>query len=264
MKLDNLRTFTIQSEQVENLKSERSIVHYITTNDKDWGGDIVNPKGMDDSNYANSPTVFYNHNYNLPLAKSLWRKPNEKGVIAKTQFSKKTIFADDIYQLHLEGVLNTWSIGWIPALVDGELKEGALVFDEEKSILYINEWSLVEYSSAPLAMNPNALDVAKSFAKSAQLKEEILYLDLIKNFDNEKEQLRDIINKQNDVIKKNEANLLEASNKIIIIEKDLQTVLEILNEKYFSKIRRDTIADEKRFAQTGRELAKKVLANVKI
>jgi len=136
-------------------EAERTIVHYITTPDRDRGGDIVNPFGMLDTDFAKSPSVFYNHNYNLPVAKSLWRKATDGGVLAKTKFSK-TDFANDIYTLHKEGIINTWSIGFrIPDAED------AVNYDKKTNTLFINRWELVEYSSAPIAMNPNSLDIQK-------------------------------------------------------------------------------------------------------
>ena len=136
-------------------EAERSIVHFITTPDRDRGGDIVNPFGMIDADFAKSPSVFYNHNYNLPVAKSLWRKATDGGVLAKTKFSK-TDFANDIYTLHKEGIINTWSIGFrIPDSDD------AVNYDKKTNTLFINRWELVEYSSAPIAMNPNSLDIQK-------------------------------------------------------------------------------------------------------
>lgn len=136
-------------------EAERSIVHYITTPDRDRGGDVVNPFGMIDTDFSKSPTVFYNHRYMLPVAKSLWRKADDKGVLAKTQFSTVE-YAQDIYRLHKEGIINTWSIGFrIPNNPD------AVKYDEASKTLFINIWELLEYSSAPIAMNPNCLDVEK-------------------------------------------------------------------------------------------------------
>ncbi len=165
-------------------EAERSIVHYITTPDRDRGGDVVNPFGMIDTDFSKSPTVFYNHRYMLPVAKSLWRKADDKGVLAKTQFSTVE-YAQDIYRLHKEGIINTWSIGFrIPNNPD------AVKYDEPSKTLFINIWELLEYSSAPIAMNPNCLDVEKNsdriykidmikgMCKSAEMCEE---LEMIKS-----------------------------------------------------------------------------------
>lgn len=165
---DNMRIFNVKAEQVETLEKERSIVHYISTNDLDRGRDIVDPDGMDAKDFKKSPSVWYNHNYAydasaLPIAKSLWQKTNERGVLAKTQFAK-TEFADDIYYLHKENFMKSWSIGWLPQLDNkGNIKDGALKYDEKSNKLFIYLWTLLEYSSAPIAMNPNALDEAKHY-----------------------------------------------------------------------------------------------------
>ena len=159
----------LKSESVEAHEKERSVTHYISTPDLDWGGDIVDPKGMDDTMFKKHNTVFYNHDYNTPIAKNLWLKKTDEGVLAKTQMGK-TLFADDIYQLQKDGIINTWSIGWRPKMKDGKRDKDAIEIDEDKGITYINKWDLIEYSVAPLAMNPSALDKIKSMAKSFEVK----------------------------------------------------------------------------------------------
>lgn len=230
--LENLRTFEIKSEKVETLEKERSIVHYISTSDLDRGRDIVNPKGMDDADFSKSPSVWYNHNYRwndsaLPVAKSLWRKKKEDGVLAKTQFAK-TEFADDIYHLHKEDFMKTWSIGWMPQINSkGEIKENALMFDEGKNKLNINEWILLEYSSAPIAMNPNALDQAKSFLndlKTYKAKEEIEKAMAVATLENK---IEDIHN----MLKKLTAEISEIKGTVKGNEEDIIYLSESLNKE---------------------------------
>ncbi len=158
--------FEVKAEKVEELRAEKSIVHWISTKDIDRGGDVVNPRGMNDGDFAKSPAVWYNHNYvwnpnAIPIAKSLWRKKKDEGVLAKTQFADHP-FAEDIYNLHAGGFMSTWSIGF---KID-RTKQNATTFDSEKNIFYINAWELLEYSSAPIAMNPNAMDEMKHLLKS--------------------------------------------------------------------------------------------------
>lgn len=167
--------YLIEDSKAEKLKSERSITHYISTPHIDRGKDIVNPKGMDSSDFEKSKTVFYNHNYDRPIAKNLWLKRTEDGVKVKTQFSE-TPFANDIYTLHTEDIIKTWSIGFDVPRIKGRWSdpvEGSIVTDEKTGIRTINKWILLEYSSAPLAMNPNALDLAKnikSYLKTEEMK----------------------------------------------------------------------------------------------
>lgn len=150
----------VKSES-QTVKNERAIVHYISTMDKDLGGDIVYPEGVRFDTFKNFNTVFYNHDYNLPIAKNLWLKNDGKGILAKTQFGK-TLFADDIYSLHEDGIINTWSVGI-------SFNEKETEWDSETKTFHIKGCDLVEYSSAPLAMNPNALDQVKK-VKSVEMK----------------------------------------------------------------------------------------------
>ncbi len=150
--------FTITDNEIKSLKDERAIIHYISTNDIDRTKDIMNPLGMDAADFMKTRTVFFNHNYNQPIAKNTELSIETNGVKAKTVFSS-TKFADDIYQLHLEGIINTWSIGFTAE--PSNVKQNGNVWTYDK-------WNLLEYSSAPLPANPNALDNAKSIIKSIE------------------------------------------------------------------------------------------------
>lgn len=178
---------TYEIKGTEKLRQERAIVHYITTPDVDRMRDIVNPKGGNLEEFkAGARTVFYNHNYDKPIGKNVDIKPTEGGIKAKTVFAKTTALADDIYNLHLEGVIASWSIGFdLPRNKQGFIEEGAVEFDDKKNIRIFNKWKLLEYSSAPLAANPYALDQAKAIIKSAEVLKEIT--DYENNLNLEKE-----------------------------------------------------------------------------
>jgi hypothetical protein len=154
-----VKLFNFSIEDSEKLREERSIVHYITTDTKDWGGDVIVQEGINTERYEKYRTVFFNHNYDKVIARNLWLKRNDKGWLAKTQFSKSNVFADDIYNLYLEDMIRTWSVG---IMVD------KTKYDEEKDTLFITQSQLFEYSSAPLAANFDAIDQAKSLMKSIE------------------------------------------------------------------------------------------------
>ncbi len=204
--------YLIEDLKAEKLKSERAITHYISTPDIDRGKDIVNPKGMDSTDFEKAKTVFYNHNYDKPIAKNLWLKRTDEGVKVKTQFSE-TPFANDIYTLHLEDIIKTWSIGYDVPRMKGRWSdpiENAISVDPGTGIRTINKWILLEYSSAPLAMNPNALDLAKnikSYLKTEEVKSVIEIYEYkedvqksISDFKTEIESLKNLISelKNND------------------------------------------------------------------
>ncbi len=219
---------------VEKSDADRTITHYISTPHKDRSGDIVDPKGMDSSEFDKTKTVFYNHNYNVPIGRNLWLKRKEDGVLAKTFFSK-TDFANDIFTLHKEGVINTWSIGFkIPPVKD------ASRMDSNDNTYYINKWTLMEYSSAPLAMNPHALDLAKGFIKSGELKSEIEKFDELLKIKSEvrdefKTQIEEIKNILKAIKPGNSVNEIKAiKEELTNLKSDLKKNMEIaaVNNKY--------------------------------
>ena len=152
--------YTISDLETKALKDERAIIHYISTNDLDRTKDIMNPAGMNASDFLKARTVFFNHNYNQPIAKNTELIVEPNGVKAKTVFSE-TKFADDVYKWHTEGIVNTWSIGFTADPKD-------ITIDPDKGVWTYNKWNLLEYSSAPLPANPNALDQAKAVTKSIE------------------------------------------------------------------------------------------------
>lgn len=161
----------------ENLERENAVIHYISTPDIDRVRDIVNPNGGDFTEFEKTRTVFFNHNYFMPVGKNMWLKATGDGVKAKTVFSR-TPFAKELYTMHKEGILNSWSIGFdLPRNKQGYIEEGAVEFDDSNNIRKFNKWKLLEYSSAPLPANPNAIDQAKSICKSYEMTREITKLE---------------------------------------------------------------------------------------
>lgn len=177
-----LQFFEVKTEKAESNDTEQTIVHYISTPDLDLGRDIMNPKGMISTDFEKFRTFFINHNYNLPAGKNLWLKTISEGVRAKSQFAKSVQWAVDYYNLHKEGVINTWSIGWdFVKDKNGKIKEGSVEMNTSKNIRTLHEWVLYEYSTAPLAMNPNALDQTKiahikSIVKDAGLQKDLEHM----------------------------------------------------------------------------------------
>ena len=80
--------YTTSDLETKALKDERAIIHYISTNDLDRTKDIMNPAGMNASDFLKARTVFFNHNYNQPIAKNTELIVEPNGVKAKTVFSE--------------------------------------------------------------------------------------------------------------------------------------------------------------------------------
>ena len=91
-----------------------TIEHYITTATPDRYGEVINPAGMDDSNFRKNPVVLFCHDSrNLVIGKNVTLTPDEFGIKAVTRFAD-TETGKELYRLNKEGFLNAWSIGFIP------------------------------------------------------------------------------------------------------------------------------------------------------
>jgi HK97 family phage prohead protease len=147
-----VKMFIVEHKEFND--TERTITAYCTTVDRDRYGDTVQPDGMNNKNYRRNPVILWAHNYTVPpIAKSLWEKPDAKGVRMKMQFDTRDE-AMEVYRLYKEGYLNAFSIGFLPM-------EYEQIF-EGKSFTGFNfkTWELIENSAVPVPANPEALQDA--------------------------------------------------------------------------------------------------------
>lgn len=262
----DFRTIECKSETVETLKSERAIVHYISTPQIDSIRDSLNPKGMKDRDGV--IPVWYNHSYKsntsaLPIAKSIWRKIRDEGVLTKTIFSDLD-FADDVYTLHIGGFINNWSVGLQPVFdKEGNIKSGSIVYDEKKNITRFEEWTLLEYSSAPMPMNVGAKDVIKSMMDmnlksditKGYLSEASFKIDVKEALESFKSELTKIAELE-EVIKtlnsdellqgleNAEKRILELENEINLIKNPIKKSIETLDGKLLlEQVKRNIVGD---------------------
>jgi len=158
-----MKKFSCYNKSVEWDDSEMAITHYISTVTPDRYGDVVNPGGMDDSNYRKNPVVLFGHSSSsIPIGRNLALQPDNYGVKALTKFSDTSI-GRDLYKLNKEGFLNAWSIGFIPkktrALKSSEMKGNELSGTGDETYNYIEEWELLEYSNVAIPANPDCLNL---------------------------------------------------------------------------------------------------------
>jgi len=229
------KTIEFKAESAEKLKNERAILHFISTPNLDRVRDVLDPKGMDDKEFSLVPQVWYNHNYKynpdaMPVARSIWRKKTDEGVLTKTVFAD-TAFADDVYNLHLGDFINSWSVG-ISQAKDKSGKPIPLRYDEKKDITYWDNWRLLEYSSAPMPANIYAQDVVKNLKgmdfKSDTMKEVINQLEfkseIVKMIQDQDTKLENIAKKELELKDLLDAKLLQD------LEKSEREILELRQE----------------------------------
>ena len=144
----------------------------ICTSRKDRQGDVIEPSGVDWSDYANAPTVMYDHGFTgivIPIARSededgrlhVSYDVDEDAIYARSFFSERQELSYQMFGLINEGFLKALSIHVIP--VDG----GLVTNLDETSWVKLS--SLVEYSWCSIAVNPDAY--AKALTKDSEFSE---------------------------------------------------------------------------------------------
>lgn len=214
-----MKTTTVSFEEKEFNKNERSISHWVSKKNVDRGKDIVLPNSLDQKNYRKNPIVLFNHNVNYPVASNAWLKSKEDGVYSKSIFAT-TPFADDVYTLNVEKVLNAWSLGFTPVKWE---------FDEKSNTTTFTNIELLEYSNVSIPMHQDAIteglkmiksDIAKNILTDARENYEIkATLSSLKSDIEELRKLRDDImeDSQGYSLKDGERlerELMELKNKI--------------------------------------------------
>jgi HK97 family phage prohead protease len=168
-----IRIFCLGLEQEKDADGERPVL--VSTDDVDRMGDIVEPDGVDLSNYRKNPVVLWAHDhYAPPIGSSMWIRRQEHGLLAKIRWAS-TEFAQQIKLLYDEGHLRAWSIGflvkeWEPIVAkDKDGQERTTGYRYTKS-------ELLEYSAVPVPANPEALSQAldQGLAVGKALREQLV------------------------------------------------------------------------------------------
>lgn len=150
----HIRQFSAETKALED---SRSLIVTISTPTPDRSGDVVVPKGAKLDHFLKNPVVLFGHKYSEPpIAKAEEIVVTEDGIKAKVTFPSEGVyaFADTIYQLIKEGVMNAWSIGFQADPDQTEpLPGGGVKF---------NSWEMLEFSAVPVPANPEALTILRS------------------------------------------------------------------------------------------------------
>lgn len=234
-KMVNMKTLTVDVEEKTFDKNERSVKHWVSKKSLDRGGDIVEPESLDSTSYKKNPIVLFNHNVYMPVARSLWLKPESDGVLAKTVFGT-TPFADDIYTLNVERILNAWSIGFIPKTWE---------FDEKSKVTTFTAAELLEYSNVSIPMNQDAVTEGLKMVKSefvknllSETKESIESKIIIASMQSDIQTLKEQYDKltehsQSDLIK----DVEEIEKELLEIKKQINYIAGTSgNQKVFSEM----------------------------
>lgn len=159
---------SFESEILDVAPGRREVVACISTAAIDRDAEVVLPHGLIKKHYGGL-TVFYDHETDKPLGVTQWVKQGDGRVLAKYRASDKTQFARDMFALAQDGVLKSYSIGFLPKAYSAPTAEELRVRPELKSARRVyRQWELLEFSLVGIAANPEATMLAISKKVSPQ------------------------------------------------------------------------------------------------
>ena len=151
----------------------------ITTNTIDRDGEVLLPEGMIKADFEKSGTIFWNHDYNRPIGKSLSLAKSRDSWASTATFASRPDthppaaewFPDTVHALMKQKVINCVSVGFNAVEVRNPSKKDIELFGSGVKRVF-NRWELLEFSVAPLPSNPQALvsAVSKGLMTSIQCK----------------------------------------------------------------------------------------------
>lgn len=126
----------------------------ISTPEVDRQGDIVEPLGMDLTNFKKNPVVMFAHDYSsLPIgrARKIWADAN--GIYAEVEFAPFGV-GEQAWGMARDGYLNAWSVGFAP-ITSEKIKHR-----DGRIGMRFTSAELLEFSAVPVPANAGALSAA--------------------------------------------------------------------------------------------------------
>lgn len=152
-----IKVFKLDSsiKSIEEGEAELKISGYASTDSIDRTSDRILPTAWTRGglrNYELNPILLFNHDYNRPIGKVIEVTTDSRGLKIKGIISKS---AGDVYNLVKEGVLSTFSVGFLVKDAD---------YDKSLDGLIVKDAELLEVSVVSVPANQDAtFSLAKSF-----------------------------------------------------------------------------------------------------
>lgn len=144
---------------------ERAVIARISTKAVDRDGEVLIPQGCDATDFEKSPTVFYNHDYAMPVGRCDGIRRHADHIEAKTRFADRPDghegewMPDTVFSLLQQGIINGFSVGFLPIEGRHPCKKDREQLGSRVRYVY-SKWKMLEYSVAPLPANQDALVLA--------------------------------------------------------------------------------------------------------
>ena len=187
------------------------IAGYANTSEKDRMGDIVKPeawvKGLD--NFRRNPILLLQHDHGKPIGKVTSVSVDPKGLFieaalsdaAETQYSVNTLIKD--------GVLKSFSVGFM-------IKDAH--YDKTEDILYIDELELLEVSVVSIPANQSSLfSVKKAFENEEE------YELFRKSFAEQEPEVEQVISESVETVEEEKAVFVEEDKIPLSVDSNINT-----------------------------------------
>lgn len=139
----------------------------ITSETLDRDGEVLIPSGMNSKEFEKNPTLFWNHDYAVPVGRNVALKRREKDILGEFVFAKRPdgyageFFPEVAAALVGQGIVNAVSVGAMPE--ENGIRKATDVDRKRyggRVERIISRWKLLEVSLAPLQANPEAVITA--------------------------------------------------------------------------------------------------------
>lgn len=134
----------------------------ITTSQKDRDNEVLLSTGMDPSDFKKTGTVFYNHDYNLPIGKALEITKGRKRWTAKIKMAERPdgfegeFFPEYIKTLMDQKIIRGISVGFLVEDSRRPTKKDTEDYGEDVWNI-VTRWKLMEVSIVTIPSNINAV-----------------------------------------------------------------------------------------------------------
>ncbi len=133
---------------------DRGVVVIANTADVDLDSEVVVPSGADTSYFFKNRTIFWNHDYNVPIARLRYASLKGGKWIVNMTFGKGE-FATEVREMVQDGVVTGTSVGFIPTLYGRPTPDETKAYGPHDSI--VRSWKWLELSITPLPCNVEAM-----------------------------------------------------------------------------------------------------------
>jgi len=157
--------FNFKNKVMQKLKGyfkrEKGVISGIaSTETPDRDGESIKQDGWDLKNFLNNPVIMASHKYSeFPIGRATGLAIVDSKLKFRMVLSKATQTARDASALIKEGILNSFSVGFIPRTRD------------EKDSKIISKAELLEISLVSVPANPEAIITAKKFKNNELAKD---------------------------------------------------------------------------------------------